>query len=87
MSDKNPEVILQKFIKNKVPVIVRTPGHFMVATGIDLTKNMYTLNDSAMGGVERQMPVNQFRNQWGGTADSTYPRDTRNLMLVINRKE
>lgn len=81
-----PPEILQKFIKGNIPCIVRTPGHFIVATGIDSEKNIYTFNDPlGRHGSEREIPTDRFEAMWDHVRPN-YPRDTRHLMLVINRK-
>jgi hypothetical protein len=92
IKQKNPNLagphdVLKYFIKGDIPMIVRTPGHFMVATGVNLSDNSYTFNDPLRG--VRNIPANIFENDWS-RQDPKYTRDTRHLMLAIypqRRKE
>ncbi len=75
-----PRDTLRTYIKNNIPCIVRTPGHFKVAIGLDKINDRYIFNDSVRG---RQVEeASTFELRWA-TKEAFYPRDTRHLMLAI----
>lgn len=82
---RTPQDVLKSYIVGRAtPCIVRTPGHFMVVTGIDIINNEYTVNDPLKG--EEQLSGKRFDHIWS-FAEPHYPRDTRYLMLAIYPKK
>jgi hypothetical protein len=83
-ADRTPHDVLRAYImKREVPCIVRVPGHFKVAVGIDTANNEYIFNDP-LGGRERVRTAESFEAHWA-EKDARYLdiRDSSHLILAI----
>jgi hypothetical protein len=76
---RNPHEVLQKFISNDIPCIVRVPGHFKVAVGYD--EDTYTFHDPAAR-TSRITDKKIFDNDWK-MHDHAYPNNSSYLILAI----
>ncbi len=77
----SPSETLRTFINKGVPPIIRTPGHFMVVTGMNLTDKTYRVNDPVWS-RPRWISAKELEENWSRSS-SIYTRTDKNLMLVI----
>lgn len=83
----DPLEVLETYIRDHIPVMIRIPGHFVVVKGVSQDGERFLVNDPILG--RKDMARFDLNRSWGNdekdypVADD--PVDTRYLMLIIKR--
>jgi hypothetical protein len=81
----SPHDILRMFLIHRdAPCVIRTLGHCLLITGVDLATEEYTYIDPLLG-KELTRKMIEIDKRWG-EAELNYPEDARYLMLAMYPK-
>ncbi len=84
--ERTPEDVLKAFVlERKIPCMVRTPGHFLLAIGMDLATNRYIFIDS-LKNYEIAIGAGEFKTIWAKESQNYndfHLRSSSNLLLAI----
>lgn len=80
-----PYDILNGYIIQQTPVIVRFPGHNYVVVGVDTDEGNYYVN-SSLSGTRQPKPIDMFDERWS-MSEPNYPENASYLMLRLRKNE
>jgi hypothetical protein len=82
--DITPIDVLHTYLKEGIPCIIRFPGHYHVAVGVDPLNERYLTMNPLMGGKNTHT-FYEFREKWGDVESDGF-QDTDYLMLALRPK-